>query len=72
MTDETLAMHVAELGLSLRTENLLEQHGIETVEQLLAKKPYQLTALPGFGEKALAEVYDALGRIGFHRKGMRD
>lgn len=65
--EEKLEMSIAEIGLSVRTTNCLEEHGILTVEDLLKKRPKDLLAIPNFGEKTLEEVYKALEKIGFYR-----
>ncbi len=63
-----LEMSTAEIGLSVRTTNCLEERGIFTVEDLLNSTPQELLSIPNFGEKTLEEVYKALEAIGFQRK----
>jgi hypothetical protein len=63
-----LEANVAELGLNLRIINVLHWAGIETVGDLLERRPDDLRALPSFGERALATVYAALAQVGFHRE----
>ena len=58
-----------ELDLSVRTYNTLRRSGLHTVEEVTAFKPEELLALRNFGEKALAEVREALARRGLHLKG---
>ena len=65
--EQRLAMSTAEIGLSVRTTNCLEERGIFTVQDLLNSKPELLLGISNFGEKTLEEVYDALEEIGFHR-----
>ena len=65
---EKLDMSTAEIGLSVRTTNCLEERGIFTVEDLLNCTPQQLLSISNFGEKTLEEVYRALEGIGFQRK----
>ena len=65
--EEKLEMSIAEIGLSVRTTNCLEDHGILTVRDLLQRRPKDLLAIPNFGEKTLEEVYKALEGIGFYR-----
>jgi DNA-directed RNA polymerase subunit alpha len=65
---EKLDKSTAEIGLSVRTTNCLEERGIFTVRDLLQSKPEDLLAISNFGEKTLEEVYKALGGIGFHRQ----
>ena len=66
--EERLGMSTAEIGLSVRTTNCLEERGIFTVEDLLRSKPEDLLSISNFGEKTLEEVYKSLESIGFYRK----
>lgn len=63
-----LEMSTAEIGLTVRTTNCLEERGIFTVNDLLNYQPEDLLAISNFGEKTLEEVYKALESIGFHRR----
>lgn len=65
---EKLEMSTAEIGLSVRTTNCLEERGIFTVNDLLNCTREDLLAISNFGEKTLEEVYKALEGIGFYRK----
>lgn len=65
---EKLEMSTAEIGLSVRTTNCLEERGIFTVQDLLNCTPDELLAISNFGEKTLEEVYKALEGIGFQRR----
>ncbi len=67
--DERLKMSTAEIGLSVRTTNCLEERGIFTVNDLLHCKREDLLSISNFGEKTLEEVYKALEGVGFYRKG---
>jgi len=69
-TANRLAMSTAEIGLSVRTTNCLEERGIFTVEDLLNCKPADLLSISNFGEKTLEEVYKALENVGFFRPNM--
>ena len=64
---ECLQLSIAEMGLSVRTTNCLEETGILTVRDLLNATPRRLLSISNFGEKTLDEVYDALAGMGFHR-----
>ena len=64
---ERLEMSTAEIGLSVRTTNCLEERGIFTVNDLLHCTREDLLSISNFGEKTLEEVYKALEGIGFHR-----
>jgi DNA-directed RNA polymerase subunit alpha len=69
---EKLDMSTAEIGLSVRTTNCLEERGIFTVRELLKCSRDDLLAISNFGEKTLEEVFKALEGIGFYRKWKRD
>jgi len=62
-----LEMSTAEIGLSVRTTNFLEERGIFTVLGLLHCTRDDLLSISNFGDKTLEEVYEALEGIGFHR-----
>jgi DNA-directed RNA polymerase subunit alpha len=64
---ERLEMSTAEIGLSVRTTNCLEERGIFTVRDLLNSNREQLLSITNFGEKTLEEVFKALEGIGFYR-----
>jgi DNA-directed RNA polymerase subunit alpha len=66
-TQERLEMSTAEIGLSVRTTNCLEERGIFTVHDLLNCTRDDLLSISNFGEKTLEEVYIALEGVGFHR-----
>jgi len=69
--NERLEMSTAEIGLSVRTTNCLEERGIFTVNDLLHCTREDLLSISNFGEKTLEEVYKALESIGFYRKSKR-
>jgi len=69
---EKLEMSTAEIGLSVRTTNCLEERGIFTVEDLLHCTREDLLSISNFGEKTLEEVYKALEGIGFVRSSKRE
>ena len=64
---EKLDLSTAEIGLTVRTTNCLEDRGIFTVRELLNTTRVELLSIANFGEKTLDEVYRALEEIGFHR-----
>jgi DNA-directed RNA polymerase subunit alpha len=66
-----LQMSTAEIGLSVRTTNCLEDRGIFTVNDLLNCAPEDLLGISNFGEKTLEEVYQALESVGFYRRSKR-
>lgn len=65
--EEKLERSTADIGLSVRTTNCLENAGIFTVRDLLHCKPQQLLKINNFGPRALKEVYRALEPLGFVR-----
>lgn len=69
---DRLQMSTAEIGLSVRTTNCLEERGIFTVQDLLHCTREDLLSISNFGEKTLEEVYKALESIGFYRKSKRE
>jgi DNA-directed RNA polymerase subunit alpha len=66
-----LEMSTAEIGLSVRTTNCLEERGIFTVNDLLHCTRDDLLSISNFGEKTLEEVYKALEGVGFYRRSRR-
>ena len=68
---DRLDMSTAEIGLSVRTTNCLEEKGIFTVNDLLHCTRDDLLSISNFGEKTLEEVYKALESIGFYRPTKR-
>ena len=67
LMQERLEMSTAEIGLSVRTTNCLEDRGIFTVRDLLNSTPDDLLGIANFGEKTLEEVYKSLEKFGFYR-----
>ena len=67
LRSERLDLSIAEMGLSVRTTNCLEETGILTVRDLLNATPRRLLSISNFGEKTLEEVYMALEKLGFYR-----
>ncbi len=65
---DKLDMSTAEIGLTVRTTNCLEERGIFTVNDLLHCTRDDLLSISNFGEKTLEEVYRALEAIGFQRQ----
>ena len=68
--NERLELSTAEIGLTVRTTNCLEERGIFTVQDLLNTSREDLLSISNFGEKTLEEVYKALEKIGFSRRGL--
>ena len=68
---QKLEMSTAEIGLTVRTTNCLEERGIFTVRDLLNCTREDLLSISNFGEKTLEEVYKALENVGFYRPERR-
>ena len=68
---EKLDLSMAEIGLSVRTTNCLDEQGISTVGELLKCTRADLLSIPNFGEKTLEEVFNALEKLGFVRAEKR-
>ena len=71
LMSERLEMSTAEIGLTVRTTNCLEERGIFTVGDLLNCTREDLLSISNFGEKTLEEVYKALENFGFYRPNRR-
>ncbi|MDR0520236.1 MAG: hypothetical protein LBH00_00105 [Planctomycetaceae bacterium] len=69
--EKKLEWSTAELGLSVRTTNCLDEQGICTIGELLACTRADLLQIANFGEKTLEDVYLALERLGFYRADRR-
>ncbi len=67
--EKKLQLSTSEMGLPVRTTNCLDEQGITTIGDLLRCTREELLAVPNFGEKTLEEVYKALEKFGFYRKG---
>ena len=65
--EKKLGWSTAELGLSVRTTNCLDEQGICTIGDLLACRREDLLKIANFGEKTLENVYKALEKLGFYR-----
>ena len=65
--EKKLEWSTAELGLSVRTTNCLDEQGICTIGDLLARRREDLLQIANFGEKTLEDVFEALEKLGFCR-----
>jgi DNA-directed RNA polymerase subunit alpha len=63
--DDRLELSLSEIGLIVRTVNILEEEGIFTVRDLLDCTPERLLRISNLGEKTLGTIYEALAKIGF-------
>lgn len=52
-----------------RIANALMGFGARTVGDLLGCEPGELLAIMGLGETGLREIFEAVGKLGFHREG---
>lgn len=52
-----------------RTAGLLEKHGILFVNDLLHRTEAELLAIRHLNSRTLESIYEALARLGFHRRG---
>ena len=52
------------LDIPVRITNALRNEDIQTLEQLLQKKPNELLRLPNFGNKSWADLNEAVKKIG--------
>lgn len=57
------------INLSVRTKRCLRNAEIETMDQLLAKTPYELLKIKDFGKKSLCEIRKELAFVGLFLKG---
>jgi len=64
VSDEVRKMAIADLKVSPRTLNTLEDGGIKTVGGLLQKSAEELTAMKGFGATGLKEIQKSLTKLG--------
>ncbi len=60
---------IEELGLGSRIETALDEAGIKSVAGLVKKTPSALKDLDGVGDKAVAEIVEALDKLGLELKG---
>ena len=63
---ERLEMSTAEIGLSVRTTNCLEERGIFTVRDLLNSTPDQLLSIANFGENLQVVADKSVGHEADH------
>jgi DNA-directed RNA polymerase subunit alpha len=65
--DDRLDLSLAEIDLTVRTVNCLEEQAIFTVRDLLGCTPERLLEIPNLGQKTLETIYQALEKVGFYR-----
>jgi DNA-directed RNA polymerase subunit alpha len=66
--DEALKTRVEDLNVSPRAIKALVAAGIRTVGGLARKKEEDLAEVEGLGDKAIAEIKDALSNLGISLK----
>jgi DNA-directed RNA polymerase subunit alpha len=64
--ESRLGMLVSDLRLSLRANNCLEEAGISSLRDLVARSRDELLEMRNFGETTLTEVEEKLRDIGLH------
>lgn len=65
--DDRLELSLAEIDLSVRTVNCLEEEKIFTVLDLLQCTRDRLLQITNLGEKTVETIYAALEKLGFYR-----
>jgi carbon monoxide dehydrogenase subunit G len=63
-SDSRMAIPIRELNLSTRAAHTLENEGIATVGELVARTEDELLALHNLGEKSVGEIEERLGDLG--------
>ena len=66
--DDRLELSLAEIDLTVRTVNCLEEEKIFTVLDLLQCTRERLLQITNLGEKTVDTIYAALEKLGFYRK----
>ncbi len=69
MGKDPAKVKVEELGLGARVETALTDAGIKSVAGLVKKTAAQLRELDGIGDKAVADISEALDKLGLELKG---
>jgi DNA-directed RNA polymerase subunit alpha len=67
-SDDRLDLSLAEIDLTVRTVNCLEEEKIFTVLDLLQCTRERLLQITNLGEKTVETIYVALEKLGFYRK----
>jgi DNA-directed RNA polymerase subunit alpha len=67
--DDRLELSLAEIDLTVRTVNCLEEEKIFTVLDLLQCTRERLLQITNLGEKTVDTIYTALEKLGFYRNG---
>lgn len=65
---DTMAIEVASIPFSTRTQNVLEKSNIKTIADLVALREDELMNLEGMGEKGIKEIRKAIGNLGLTLK----
>ena len=65
--DDRLELSLAEIDLTVRTVNCLEEEKIFTVLDLLQCTRERLLQITNLGEKTVETIYVALEKLGFYR-----
>ncbi|MDD5489973.1 MAG: DNA-directed RNA polymerase subunit alpha C-terminal domain-containing protein, partial [Candidatus Moranbacteria bacterium] len=65
---DSMAIVVASIPFSTRTQNVLEKSGVKTIADLVALQEDELMNLEGMGEKGIKEIRKAIGNLGLTLK----
>ena len=68
-TRDALDIRLADVALSLRVFRSLDNEGMVTLRDLVARSGPELLRIPFFGRKALREVEELLGHYGLRLPG---
>jgi DNA-directed RNA polymerase subunit alpha len=69
--DDRLELSLAEIDLTVRTVNCLEEEKIFTVSDLLQCTRERLLQITNLGEKTVETIYLALEKLGYYRKSRK-
>ncbi len=64
-SEAVLSQSVIDLPIPSHAKNILTSNGITTVRELIGHSVFDLSHLPGFGQKSLSIIIDYLSRVGF-------
>ena len=64
-SETVLSQPVIDLPIPSHAKNILTSNGISTVRELICHSVFDLSHLPGFGQKSLSIIIDYLSQVGF-------
>jgi len=65
---QALSKSITELDLSTRTQNVLQEAGIETISDLLERSEEEVSNIEGIGKKSFQDIKDQIDSFGFSLK----